>query len=105
MWAVARFAAACASAVLLLAGIGLLIAVGGEDVAMQDAVAWSLWIGGALIAFVSAGGGSPTRNVAESRVVVGGRFTDSPPLPTSPLQYALVGLLCVVVGTFVFVWS
>jgi hypothetical protein len=37
-----------------------------------------------------------------TRVVVGGRFTESPPLPQSPLQYALVGLACIGVGTLVF---
>ena len=97
-----RFIAICACVIGLLAGVGLLIAA-LSDAGASDAIAWTLWIGGALIAFVAANGGSPIENYAQSRTVVGGRFTDSPPLPTTPLQYALLGLLCVAVGVVVFV--
>jgi len=92
MHGVLRYLVICVVAIGVLSGVGLLIA-------------WTLWIGGGLIAFFAAGGGSPAENYSQSRTVVGGRFTHSPPLPTSPFQYALLGLLCIGVGTLVFVFG
>jgi hypothetical protein len=93
-----RFGAMCVAAVAALTGVGLVVAA-LADVGTRAAIAWSLWIGGGLIAFLSASGGSTAENYSATRVVVGGRFTDSPPLPRAPLQYAVgIGVLVFVLG-------
>jgi hypothetical protein len=101
MRAAVRFVLVCVLIVGVVAAIGLAIAA-LADTAARDAVAWTLWIVGGLVVFVTASSGSPAEMMTGTRVVVGGRFTESPPLPQSPLQYALVGLACIGVGTLVF---
>ena len=101
MRAVVRFVASCLAAVALVAGFGLVIAA-LADRSARDSVAWTLWIAGGLIVFVTASSGSPAEMMTGRRQVVGGRFTASPALPQSPFQYVLVGLACIGFGVLVF---
>ena len=99
-----RFLGVTVVAVAFVGGIGLLIAA-LADRSVKDSVAWTMWIAGGLIVFVTASSGSPAEMMTSTRTVVGGRFTDSPPLPQSPLQYALIGLVCIAVGTLIFIFD
>ena len=82
----------------ILAGVGLVVAL-VRDGDVGDSVAWALTIGGAMVALLVGGSGSPSVNMQGSREVVGGRFvTPVVPLPETPLVWALVGFACAGIG-------
>jgi hypothetical protein len=55
---------------------------------------WGMVIAGALVGFAAAGSGSPTENVYRGKVGAFGTYWgQSQPLPQSPLQLALGGVL------------
>lgn len=101
MRGVLRFAIVCLVGAAAVAALGLLVAA-LSSASIQDAVAWTLWIGGGMIVFLAAGSDSPAQRMSDTKVVVGGRFTDAPPLPRSPIELLVVGLLCIGGGTLVF---
>jgi hypothetical protein len=86
---------------------GLLFAHFRGGVAAKTAVAYALWISGALLVLIVGGSGSTSKMAAESRAVVGGRFTpgSSTAMPQSPLVFVLVGLVVVAIGVVVDVYA
>jgi hypothetical protein len=96
--AVAFFAVGVLLTASLLATLGLVVAL-VRDGDVRDSVAWALCIGGAIVALLVGGSGSPSVNMQGSREVVGGRFvTPVVPLPESSLVWALVGFACAGIG-------
>jgi hypothetical protein len=86
----------------ILTGVGLVVAL-VRDGDARDSVAWALIIGGAIVALLVGGSGSPSVNMQGSREVVGGRFvTPVVPLPETPLVWALVGFACAGIGIMLF---
>jgi hypothetical protein len=73
------------------------------EVAAKTAVAYALWICGALLILLVAGSGSTSRMAAESRSVVGGRFGpgSSTPMPRSSFVFVLVGAVVIAIGVVV----
>ena len=98
------FAVGLLGLVALLTAVGTVVALvrGGE---LQDAVGWSLAMGGAFVALLVGGSGSSSLNYHGSRDVVGrGHFIGARvPLPQTPLVWALVGLVCAGIGFLILV--
>ncbi len=97
---VVGFLVACLGAAGLATVVGLLVAHfhgSGE----KTSVAYALWIGGALLVFLTGSSGSTSRMQGEAYHVVGGRFTASPAMPRTPLALLLVGVVLVGIGVLV----
>ena len=96
---------------LLVAGVaalaGFLFAHFQGDVNTKTAIAYALWITGALLVLLVAGSGGTSQMAAESRPVVGGRFGpgSSIPMPRSSLVFVLVGVVVVAIGIVVDVYA
>jgi len=86
----------------IFAGLGALVGLVRDD-ELREAVGWSLAAGGAIVALLVGGSGSPSVNRHGSRDVVGrGHFIgERRPLPQTPLLWALVGLSCTAIGTLI----
>lgn len=86
--------------------IGLLV---GHFVGSGDALngfAWGMVIGGALVGLAVGGSGSPTDNIYRGKVGAFGTYWgQSSPLPQSPLQLALGGVLAFVAGVGLLILS
>ncbi len=84
---------------------GVLFAHFHGGVSTAHAVAYALWIGGALVVLLTGGSGSTSSTAGGMRIVVGGRFAEgsSIPLPQTPFQYVLAGVVVVGIGILVFV--
>jgi len=93
----------CVFAVAPAVLAGFLFANFRGGVATKTAVAYSLWILGAILIFLVGSSGSPSRMASESRAVVGGRFApgSSLPMPRSSFAFILVGVVLIVIGTLV----
>jgi hypothetical protein len=92
-----------AVSLLLTAGIavaGALYAHLTEN-STRDSISYALWFTGAILLLVTGLSGSPSRNLVEGRMVVGGRFAGAP-LAQIPLGFALVGLALVGSGLAVY---
>jgi hypothetical protein len=101
------FVSICLLVTALAAGAGLLFAHFRGGVGTKTAVAYALWIGGALLVLIVGGSGSTSKMAAESRSVVGGRFSpgSSSAMPQSPLVFVLVGLVVVAIGVVVELYA
>jgi hypothetical protein len=82
---------------------GFLFAHFRGGVATKTAVAYALWISGAILIFLVGSSGSPSQMASESRAVVGGRFApgSSIPMPRSSFVFIVVGAALIVIGTLV----
>ena len=98
------FLSACALVAAGCAAAGAVVALASDRVTAAHAIAWAMWIGGALLVLLVGQSGSTTRMAGESRIVVGGRFIEGSdlPQPTSPLFLIPAGL--VVIGLGALVW-
>lgn len=95
------FGIACA----LCALIGTIAAAAHGGWSYGHAIAWTMWIGGALIVLLVGQSGSTSRMAGESRVLfLGGRFAPGSDLalPQSPLAFVPIGLLVIGVGVLVY---
>jgi hypothetical protein len=101
------FALMCLVVAAAAAIAGLLFAHFRGGVATKTAVAYALWICGALLVLIVGGSGSTGKMAAESRAVVGGRFTpgSSIAMPQSPLVFVVVGLVVVAIGVVVDLYA
>ncbi|MDQ2967323.1 MAG: hypothetical protein M3R37_03275 [Actinomycetota bacterium] len=96
---------------LLVAGAGAIAGLlfahfrGGVDA--KTAVAYALWICGALLVVVTAGSGSTSQMASQSRTVVGGRFGpgSSIPMPRSSFVFVLVGAVVIGIGVVVDLYA
>jgi len=93
------------------AAIACVCAVGGaifaafsNSASTAHAIAWAMWIGGALTVLVVGQSGSTTRMAGESRIVVGGRFVQGSdlPQPTSPFILIPAGVLVIALGALIY---
>jgi hypothetical protein len=102
--AVGLFLVVCA----LIAGVcalgGAIFAAFSDRASTAHAIAWAMWIGGALTVLLVGQSGSTTRMAGESRVVVGGRFVQGSdlPQPTSPFFLIPAGVLVIALGALVY---
>jgi hypothetical protein len=99
--AIVLFVAACAVCTL----VGALVAAVHGGWSYTHAIAWSLWIGGALIVLLVGQSGSTSRMAGESRVIfLGGRFSPGSDiaLPQSPLAFIPIGVAVIGVGVLVY---
>jgi hypothetical protein len=94
----AAIAAVCAVAGAIFAGFS-------KSASAAHAIAWAMWIGGALAVLLVGQSGSTTRMAGESRIVVGGRFVQGSdlPQPTSPFFLIPAGVLVIALGALVYV--
>ena len=86
--------------------IGLLVGhfVGSGDAA--NGFGWGMVIAGALAGFAVGGSGSPTENIYRGKVGAFGTYWgESAPLPQSPLQLALGGVLAFAAGVGLLILS
>ena len=68
--------------------------------------AWGMVVGGALVGLVAGGSGSPTENAAKGRSPMYGRYwSESAPMPQSPLRLAFGGGLAFAAGVGVLILS
>jgi hypothetical protein len=90
------------AAICVLAGVLFAAIRGGTS--YSHAIAWAMWIGGALVALATAQSGSTTRMAGESRVVLGGRFTlgSDIPQPRSPWFLVPAGVVVILLGVLVY---
>ena len=93
----AAIAAVCALA-------GAIFAALSDRASAAHAIAWAMWIGGALTVLLVGQSGSTTRMAGESRVVVGGRFVQGSdlPQPTSPFFLIPAGVLVIALGALIY---
>jgi putative copper export protein len=98
------FLSVCAAIAAVCAAAGAIVALASDRVTAAHAIAWSMWIGGALLVLLVGQSGSTTRAAGESRIVVGGRFVQGSdlPQPTSPLFLIPAGVAVIALG--VLVW-
>jgi putative copper export protein len=96
---------------IVTAAIAAVCAVGGSIFAAfsnrasaAHAIAWAMWIGGALTVLLVGQSGSTTRMAGESRIVVGGRFVQGSdlPQPTSPFFLIPAGVLVIALGALIY---
>jgi hypothetical protein len=95
------FGVACA----LCALVGTIAAALHGGWSYAHAIAWAMWIGGALIVLLVGQSGSTARMAGESRVLfLGGRFAPGSDiaLPQSPLAFIPIGVLVIGVGVLVY---
>jgi putative copper export protein len=102
--AVASFLIVCAFIAAICAIGGALFAAFSNRASLAHAIAWAMWIGGALIVLVVGQSGSTTRMAGESRIVVGGRFVQGSnlPQPTSPFFLIPAGVLVIALGALIY---
>ena len=100
----AFFLGVCAAVAAVCAVAGALFVAFGGSATAAHAIAWAMWIGGALLILLVGQSGSTTRMAGESRIVVGGRFVRGSdlPQPTSPLFLIPAGAVVIALG--VLVW-
>ena len=68
--------------------------------------AWGMVVGGGLVGFVSGGSGSPTENEMRGRGPMLGRYwSESAPLPQSPLQLGFGAGLAFAAGVVLLIVS
>ena len=72
--AIAFFFVVCALIAAVCAIGGAIFAAFSNRASLAHAIAWAMWIGGAITVLLVGQSGSTTRMAGESRVVVGGRF-------------------------------
>ena len=95
------FVVACA----LCTVIGAVVAAVHGGWSYSHAIAWSLWIGGALVVLLVGQSGSTARMAGEARVLyLGGRFSPGSnlALPQSPLAFIPIGIAVIGVGVLVY---
>jgi hypothetical protein len=69
-----------------------------------DGFGWGMIIAGAIFGFAAGGSGSPSENLVRGRAGMFGTYWgESSPLPQSPLQLALGGLLAFAGGVALLV--
>jgi hypothetical protein len=102
----AIFAAGTAAIAVLATVIGALVAAFTSGPSFASAIAWSMWIVGALVVLLVAQSGSTGRMAGESRIVVGGRFVPGSdiPMPRSPFVLVPAGVAVVALGALVYVY-
>jgi putative copper export protein len=100
----AFFLAVCALIAAVSALGGAIFAAFSDRASYPHAIAWAMWIGGALTVLVVGQSGSTTRMAGESRIVVGGRFAQGSdlPQPTSPFFLIPAGVLVIALGVLIY---
>ena len=104
--AVVFFLAVTAAIAAVCAAGGAIFAAFSNSATTAHAIAWAMWIGGALAVLLVGQSGSTTRMAGESRVVVGGRFVQGSdlPQPTSPFFLIPAGVLVIALGALVYAY-
>jgi hypothetical protein len=102
--AVVFFLVVTAAIAALCAVAGAIFAAFSNRASAAHAIAWAMWIGGALTVLLVGQSGSTTRMAGESRIVVGGRFVQGSnlPQPTSPFFLIPAGVLVIALGALVY---
>ena len=102
--AVAFFLVVCAVIAAVCAVAGAIFAAFSDRASTAHAIAWAMWIGGALTVLLVGQSGSTTRMAGESRIVVGGRFVQGSdlPQPTSPFFLIPAGVLVIALGVLIY---
>ena len=102
--AVAFFLVVCALIAAVCAIGGAIVAAFSNRVSLAHAIAWAMWIGGALTVLLVGQSGSTTGMAGESRIVVGGRFVQGSdlPQPTSPFFLIPAGVLVIALGALIY---
>jgi hypothetical protein len=100
----AFFLGYCTLVAAVCAAGGAIFALASSRATAAHAIAWAMWIGGALLVLLVGQSGSTTRMAGESRIVVGGRFVEGSdrPQPTSPFVLIPAGVVVIALG--VLVW-
>jgi hypothetical protein len=67
---------------------------------------WGMVIGGGLVGFAVAGSGSPSENLVRGRSGAFATYwSESAPLPQSPFQFLIAGVLTFAVGVLLLIHS
>ena len=83
---------------------GFLAAHFGGWTGAAQGVGWGMTVGGGMVGLVAGGSGSPSENLLGGKAGVFGTFwSESAPLPQSPLSFALAGLFVFAGGLAVLV--
>jgi hypothetical protein len=80
------------------AGIGLLVVELATSKSASTGIGWGMVIAGGIAGLIVGGSGSPSENLVRARFYGTQYWGASAPLPQSPLQIALGGLLAFGVG-------
>jgi hypothetical protein len=108
---IVRASAAFILVSVLVAGLcalgGALFAHFHGKMSTAHAIAYAMWIGGALAVLLTAGSGSTSTTAGGMRIVVGGRLAQgsSIPLPQTPFQYVLAGVVVVGIGILLYAYG
>jgi hypothetical protein len=102
------FAVLLLGACAVCAAVGAIVAGVHGGWSYPHAIAWALWIGGALVVLLVGQSGSTSRMAGESRVLIlGGRFAPGSDIamPQSPLAFIPLGVLVIAVGVLVYLFA
>ena len=99
-----RLALAAAAIAGLSALVGFVVVQFFVSGTTLQGVGWGICIGGSVVTLAAGGSGSPSDNLVRGRMGAFGTYWgESSPLPQSPIELALGGVLALAAGIALFV--